>query len=78
MSTDKASAKERTDEEACKCPAGRQRVGKVCGCTELQARGDGEICIYCGERNLNCSEQGIVARDAPALDGFARLDPGFE
>eukprot|EP00434_Breviolum_minutum_P001790 symbB.v1.2.001585.t1/scaffold88.1/size340390/20 len=74
MSTDQASAKERTDEEACKCPAGRQRVGKVCGCTELQARGDGDDCIYCGERNLNCSEQGVVARDAPALDGYARLE----
>ena len=62
----------------CKCPKGRQRVGKVCGCAELQAKGDSEVCIFCGERNLNCSEQGMVARDAPALDGYARLDPGLE
>ena len=79
MSTDKASAKEPYRREGLQVPIRPANAwGKVCGCTELQARGDGDDCIYCGDRNLNCSVQGIAARDAPALDGYARLDPGFK
>ena len=72
MFTDEMNAKYET---ACKCSVGRQRVGNVCGCTAQQARGYGDVCIPCGELHLDCSEHGIEATDAPAVDGYARLDP---
>lgn len=72
MFTDELNAKYET---ACKCSVGRQRVGNVCGCTAQQARGYGDVCIPCGELHLDCSQHGIEATDAPAVDGYARLDP---
>ena len=50
----------------------------MCGCATSLASGDGDVCVHCKELNLNCSEQGLVARHAPALDGFARLDAGLD
>ena len=64
---------------ACKCSGGHERVGNACGCAASLARGDdSDICVHCKERNLDCPEQGMVARQAPAVDGYARLDAGFE
>jgi len=60
---------------ACKCSGGRERVGDMCGCAISLARGDGDVCVHCKELNLNCSEQGMMARNAPAVDGYARLEP---
>ena len=70
-----AGAKSRA---ACKCPKRREPVGDACGCAASLARGDSDICVHCKELNLNCSEQGMVARNAPAVDGYARLDAGLE
>lgn len=53
-------------------------MGDACGCATSLARGDSNICVHCKELNLDCSEQGLVARHAPALDGFARLDAGLD
>ena len=53
-------------------------MGDACGCAISLARGDGDVCVHCKELNLNCSEQGLVARNAPAVYGYARLDAGLE
>ena len=63
---------------ACKCSGGRQHVGDTCGCAISLARGDSDVCVHCKELNLNCSKQGMVARQAPAVHGYARLDAGLE
>jgi len=60
---------------ACKCSGGRQHVGDTCGCAISLARGDSDVCVHCKELNLNCSKQGMVARQAPAVHGYARLEP---
>ena len=54
-------------------------MGDACGCATSLARGDdSDICVHCKERNLDCPVQGMVARHAPAVDGYARLDAGLE